>query len=69
MDNKIKLEIIKQKLEAYKQQEYSFELDLKIAKLAEDDNLKQRVLTQLKTVLAALNLLNSKLKELETTES
>ena len=65
LTNETKAAIINQKLTSWSQQQYSFSLDAKVAKIAGDENMLTNVKTQLKTVIAAIDILTTELDELD----
>ena len=69
MEQNIKQAIIEQKINQWQQQQYSLELDVKVAKVVDDSAMLERVKTQLKTAIGALEVLADELKELETNET
>lgn len=64
LKNETKIAIVNQKLTSWSQQQYSLSLDAKVAKIADDENMLTNVKTQLKTVIAAIDILTKELDEL-----
>ena len=65
LSNEVRKAIIEQKLEQWKQNQFSLELDAKVAKVLDDEKMLERVKTQLKNAIGALQILQNELQELE----
>lgn len=68
LNSETKLEILKQKIESYYQQIYSYKIDLRVAEALEDTQLKERVIALTTRAMTAIEILEEEFNTLQPTK-